>query len=278
MIIHIFLWSRDCAVLLLLLIRWLMLPDSTCDDLHRATPRSRPSSAQLILPYVPRPSSSHVLINARGEIASYFASVLITPTIACKLTIVTVLQVHDRRPSDRDYRRIRVNLAAFTNRGRHAFLANRLEAIARDKGWKFVTRWLQLCEPREVSRESQTKIGRQANNLNKAIPLARNATRDGSLSHLKTSRLALRLGAITLCPDNRWSNLVTAIVPSGILPLPRQRAIRSVLSPLFLIFMRQLIRRHVTSLSRNVSSRQWGHYIRLRAMLDYIKVHNETTV
>lgn len=107
-------------------------------DLHRAAP-SRPSSAQLIPPYVPclipSTSSSHVLINARGEIASYFASVLITRTgDRVQVNDRDRVRVHDRRPRDRDYRRIRVNLVAFTKRGRHAFLVNRLGTIARDKG------------------------------------------------------------------------------------------------------------------------------------------------
>lgn len=63
------------------------------------------------------------------------------------------VRVHDRRPSDRDYRRIRVNFVAFTNRGRHAFLVNRLGTIARDKGWgKKRALWMQPG-PRKVSRE-----------------------------------------------------------------------------------------------------------------------------
>lgn len=36
------------------------------------------------------------------------------------------VRVHDRRPSDSDYRRIRVKFVALTNRSRHAFLVNRL--------------------------------------------------------------------------------------------------------------------------------------------------------
>jgi len=42
--------------------------------------------------------------------------------------------VHDRHPSDRDYRRIHVNFIAFTNRDRHAFLVNRLGTIRSLKG------------------------------------------------------------------------------------------------------------------------------------------------
>lgn len=115
-----------------------MLPDSTYGDLHRATP-SRPSSIQLIPPYDPcstlSTSSSHVLINARGKIASYFASVLIMRTgDRVQVNDRDRVQVHDHRPSNRDYRRIRVNFVAFTNRGRHAFSVNRLGTIARDKG------------------------------------------------------------------------------------------------------------------------------------------------
>lgn len=111
---------------------------STCGDLHRATP-SRPSSAQLIPPYVPcltlPTSSSHVLINARGEIASYFASVLITRTGGrVQVNDRDRVRVHDRRPGDRDYRRICVNFVAFTNHDRHAFSVNRLGTIARHKG------------------------------------------------------------------------------------------------------------------------------------------------
>lgn len=200
-------------VLLLLLIRWLMLPDSTCGDLHRAT--SRPSSAQLIPPYVPcfTLSTSHVLINARGEIAFYFASVLITRTgDRVQVNDRDRARVHNRRPGDRDYRRIRVNFVAFTNHDRHAFSVNRLGTIARDKGWKIVTSRMQP-RPRKISRES--RMDRQRDSLNKTISLARNATCNSSLSQNRVSRL--RLGAITLCPNNRWSNPVTGIVPSGIL-------------------------------------------------------------
>jgi len=145
----------------------------------RATP-SRSSSAQLILPYTSpcltlSISSSHVLINARGEIASYFASVLIMRSgDRVQVNDRDRVRVHDRRPSDRDYRCIR----AFTNRGRHVFLVNRLGTIAGNKGWKIVISQTQPGTEKDFARTSNGRTG----NLNKRNSLARNAICNNALS------------------------------------------------------------------------------------------------
>jgi len=74
--------------------------------------------------------------------------------------------------------------------------------------------------------------------------------RSAIVPYLKTL-CRLRLGAITSCPNNRWSNPVTGYCSLGNY---RSRGNEQyvVLLPLFLIFMRQLIRWRVTILSRNI--------------------------
>lgn len=67
--------------------------------------------------------------------------------------------VHDRRPGDHDYRRIRVNFVAFMNRGRHALLTNRSATIAGYKVWKIISR-IQLRARDRKCTVKQAQTGR----------------------------------------------------------------------------------------------------------------------
>jgi len=88
------------------------------------------------------------------------------------------VRVHDRRPSDRDYRRIRVNVVAFTNRGRHAFLVNRLGTIAGNKGLKIVISQMQPGIEKDFARTLNGRTG----NLSKRNSFAGNAICNSALS------------------------------------------------------------------------------------------------